>query len=188
MIAFWMILIHNANAMDKYSYCIKLLEGKIPIKKNQQETKLIMKKYSNIFDKHPPTYKEKEKICLDNRKLFERVARYILDQTQLGSQMTEKQMARCISRSVSVFAYTIVTMHDSQFSNDLDKIKKDFLSAKNSQQSKGHKYVLPQINKNDRSFSEFFVFPDDNHDLTTEQRYEDLFLSEFSSDNLDDLL
>lgn len=178
--------IQSKKSKEKYKYCMELLEEKIPIRRTNKETKVIMKRYSDYFNNHPPRYDEKEKICLVNRKMLEKVALSILKKINLNKKITDKQMVRCMSRSVPLFAYTILTMADGEFSAEAEKIKNDYLRTRNNNNLVGPLYTLPKVNRKDKELSDFFIFLDDFEDLSKERKEEDIFLSGFSSDVYDD--
>lgn len=169
MIFFILLLFNEAkNTKEKYGDCIALLSQKLPIDKNMAETKAIMKSYIQFFDRNPPGYKEKEQICNRNKNLFLQVGRDILNSVNLQNQITDKQMARCISRNLPLFAYTVIYMANGQYSTHIAKIKRDYLSEKaNGHQNFARKvYITPQIPRPDLNpFFDFgSVFTDDQDD------------------------
>lgn len=179
---FWN-LIKASN--EKYAYCMNLLRERIPIDKNQKETHNIMKNYIRYFNNNPPNYKEKEQICFKNKELFETVANDLLQYVQLQNQITTKQMVRCISRNLPLFAYTVVSMaNNNKYSRAIEEIRREFLAEKTNpfpqQNTFGKKYVLPQVRRTDLE-KEYF-FPDDFEEHLEEQNEDDAFMAYIEQD------
>lgn len=178
-------LIEAQNTKEKYGQCIKLLSTKIPIDKNREETKVVMKRYIQYFDRHPPSYKEKEQICNQNKELFLQVGKDILASINLQNQITDKQMARCISRNLPLFAYTVVYMANGQYSAHMAKIKRDFLNSKSQQTFTRKVYVTPNIPRPDKdTYFDLFssIFNDDNQDNANEILMDDEFLNDMQNE------
>lgn len=173
MVFFLLIFFSQSkNTQEKYGHCINLLSEKLPIDKNQMETKTIIQQYIQYFNGRPPSYKEKEQICLNNKNLFERVGKEILESVNLDRLITSKQMVRCISRNLPLFAYTVVYMANGQHSSEIGAIKNNFLDPRNSHVNFARKvYVTPQIPRTD---------------LEQEELEDDFFLTQFLRDVDDD--
>lgn len=132
MITFLFIyLCQSISSHEKYGESIKLLKSKIPIDRTDIHAKNNVNKLAQLFDNNQPSYKEKEKICSNNKHAFDKVGMYILRQLNLEHKITKDQMTRCIARNIHLFAYSVLTMKE-QFPDDFYKVKSNYLSSKNN--------------------------------------------------------
>lgn len=128
IISFLLIyLSQSSSSHEHYGDCINLLKSRIPIDRKDSQAKRNVKKLAELFDKKPG-YKDKEKICKENKNAFDRVGMFILRDLNLEHKITKDQMTRCISRNIHLFAYAVLTMKD-QFPGDFVRIKNKYISS-----------------------------------------------------------
>lgn len=94
----------------------------------------MMSEFQRYFNYISPNYKNIHNIVASNRDLFEEVSSQILIQYNLNSQITVRQMMNCISKNLRLFAFTVLYMANSQYSENMEIIKTDFIQSNNENQ------------------------------------------------------